>query len=628
MIVIDDNKTKLLRMKEKLLEMSLNKNNKILDEYKDIVIDIDKDIYNFVYNEIKTSNYYDKPLIEQIKILNEIYDDCVYLNNFQQKHIKIYQNYANERLILSPINSIKIKNIQSRISFITQYINNNENIEKNKKELELLNSKLIEEDKKNNLLIAKIEKFDEELKNNTLLAEGRIKNQNNEIEYTSIIEEANKLNIELKLALNNKDVMAIELKNADEMYREAEEELKAVKICYESTANSNYEDIYNNTKQKELYARYKLLFLKITDLIPQKYKTFDSSIQKRNTLLNLINERINILKELNIEYLYDPFDRIGIKNQIEVIKSIGNNNDRIKSIRKSIEEVMRQNEFMIKINTELMNLISKNSDLIVDKTKLSDIIEDDITKNIYNKKLPNQVISIEYAKSELFAPIIRNKANGVIKRVYEMLFDINPIKEDDGTSPELIIEQEEILEENIEIPDLSINIESTLPEEIDNQEKEIINEQEIKTNKEETPEIKIEEPKPEEKIILKEESPKEVINLFQEVEPFESTMLFDNRTDDDVIDTSKDKIRNMKIDLTNQKVPKVPQIPVTEEKSIKEENITENQIEDNLENTMPDIFWLTKEDTQVEPEEKKLSFDEQIEALVGETNQKTKKLSA
>ena len=40
---------------------------------------------------------------------------------------------------------------------------------------------------------------------------------------------------------------------------------------------------------------------------------------------------------------------------------------------------------------------------------------------------------------------------------------------------------------------------------------------------------------------------------------------------------------------------------------------------------MPNAFWITKEDGNVE-ESSKMSFDEQIEALVESENVKTKKL--
>jgi hypothetical protein len=108
-------------------------------------------------------------------------------------------------------------------------------------------------------------------------------------------------------------------------------------------------------------------------------------------------------------------------------------------------------------------------------------------------------------------------------------------------------------------------------------------------------------------------------NLFQEVMPFESTPLFNERYDSDIfIDDNNSK---MIIDLSDSLSDKNP----FEQKSsiIQLDKKKEN---DDLNSMMPDAFWVTKDDQDNKKMDKVLSFDEQVAALIEDDDQiKSKK---
>ena len=53
MLVVDNNKMKLLRMKEKLLEVSPDNYQNNLVDFRKLAIEIDNEVYNLLVNNIK-----------------------------------------------------------------------------------------------------------------------------------------------------------------------------------------------------------------------------------------------------------------------------------------------------------------------------------------------------------------------------------------------------------------------------------------------------------------------------------------------------------------------------------------------------------------------------------------------
>ena len=92
--------------------------------------------------------------------------------------------------------------------------------------------------------------------------------------------------------------------------------------------------------------------------------------------------------------------------------------------------------------------------------------------------------------------------------------------------------------------------------------------------------------------------------LFEEIKPFEEAPLFSDRYETDIFDGN-----------TNTKPETSPENVVDK---------TEEIVENTAEPTLPDVFWVTQEEHS--DGDNVLSFDEQVDALVGDN--KTKKLVA
>ena len=118
MLVVDNNKMKLLKMKEKLLEVSSDNYQENLDDYKKLATEIDLQAYASLVNHIKETNYHDLPLEEQINVLSDFvreYDD---VNELQCSFRNVYQKYAGSILELSDISNILIDEIKERLEYM------------------------------------------------------------------------------------------------------------------------------------------------------------------------------------------------------------------------------------------------------------------------------------------------------------------------------------------------------------------------------------------------------------------------------------------------------------------------------------------------------------------------------
>lgn len=174
MLVIDENKLKLLKMKEKLLEVTEGNQEAALDDYKKLAIEIDNEMYEAIINKIKNTNYHNLPLEEQLKFLTDIEKDYESFNEFQCEFRNVVEKYTDSEFDLSDIGNILIDVIRNRISIISGYLINIKNIERNKEKLEKLNTQLITEEKKKEAIEEKLIQLDDELINNMLNAEGRL----------------------------------------------------------------------------------------------------------------------------------------------------------------------------------------------------------------------------------------------------------------------------------------------------------------------------------------------------------------------------------------------------------------------------------------------------------------------
>ena len=660
MSVIDENKLKLLKMREKLLEVSSGIiNKKALDDYKDIAYEIEKEMYETVTDMIKANKEYSNESFErQLEFFSSIYDEYEKYRLFRESIENTCKKYGDNDLELSDVDCIKIDEIKKRVSSLKEYFDNLDKIERNKRELDELNKKLVDIEKKLVFFKNRTGELDNELRQGLLKSEGRIYNSVGNLEYASCVLEAESFGIDLKELLNNPLKLQQKVKDAKTELDDVNDRLKTAEICYNNRPNINYKDIYLNIRKEAINVKYKVVLLEILDLISKNTDSYEEAIEKRNKLISLKNERLDLLKQLGIKYLYDPFDRIHIKKQLEVIETYGSNLNNSKEIVSQIGRLTSDNDICVNRNRDYIEYFKTRVDLIKDNTPLERIIErETIDIKPYENTVyyaDNQVVSTSNMSYNFMIDRAREKAYGVINRVYEMMNGISSYESDTyNESPQLVIEpvtktdstvNSEVNNNNFEFSfDDNINEDSKdenenvfldLPFEIETPslEKEnsvnvpendsVTNNQvflnlpfgseDINEEKSQTENDKVVEQSNNE-LNITSNGEQNNVQLFEEVKPFEDISLFDDRYDDGMVFNDQPK-KELKLDYLD----------------LSKSNTLEN-VNDTRKNTsskdemMPDAFWITKEDDNVE-ESPKMSFDEQIGALVESENVKTKKL--
>ena len=619
MVVVDGNRLNLLKMKEKLLEITGNKNDKLVNEYKELVSSIDKDEYDALIKKIKETNYHNLPLEEQVTFLNEIESDYNSLNELQCGYKNTYSKYSDDELELSDIENILIENIVSRSSTIQGYLMNKKNLENNKIELERLNLELISTLKKQDLINNKVLEINKSIKNNLMSAEGRIINNHGDMVYTSIQDEFKNVNLDLKLLIENEELLQQELFNAEKEKKENNETLQAALICYKGD-NKN-EEIYNRIKSDAKLSEYKSVLMEILNQICTETYDYDLMLNKMYRILNLIEERKLYLKN---NYYIDPFDRLKINEHLEFLNRMGNNSIEIANIRKTITYFTSLIDEMEKMNSEYLDNINRFIPILKEDEYLEEDINhkiilsednniDDYKISFDYMNIDTKVIKIDDLSHNFMLDRVHEKTDGVIKRVNELF---NHISSNKIKTPELIID--EIHEDNNlekdkldSFNDLTDNYQNNFIKEdepIENTIDEVEKENHVNDKM-----AHVEEINPLEDNIKDED------NIFEEIVPFEETPLFSDRADSDVFDEEKKVplFNNMKESIISNNVA-----------------LTESNMNDeisNMNDEMPEAFWTTKEednkttdsDLQIEQD---ISFDDQIKKLLkNDIDIKTKK---
>lgn len=609
MLVINDNKMKLLKMKEKLLEVSNDNNDKLLEDYAKLALEIDNDYYNQLINEIKDTDYNSFSLEEQIKYLSEIEDDYNYLNQLQWMIRKTYEKYNDNELNLSDISVILIDNIIQRISDIQGYLMNIKNLESNKIELDRLNYQLISLDKENERTKKIMLDIKNKLRNEIIKAEGRVYNSKGIIEAISIVSEFKKYGINLKEIVDDSEKLR-------DTFRRFNEEKETQEETFKATINlpNRDEEICKQIELETIQSEYKYCLIELVNEVCKtdtEYNLFKNSLYKMADIIKSIKE---YLQKLGIKFYINPFDRIKIESQIQVFNSIPDYKKEIDNVKKTItyvslmiDDATRKNqELIVTINSDI-KMIDDNSEKEIDTIhKLFSYEDNDDNKTFSDIALSddfkdNQVVSLKELNDNFKVNRAHEKTDGVIKRVYEMFNNV-PVITDNVKSPELLLEpiveeKKDSNDENADANDIEIPHDVTLdmPQVINNE----IDDLTINNS---------------DNIFLDDDKPKEIDNnLFQEVLPFEETPLFNDRYDLDIFD-DKDS-SNMLVDLSNDKDDK----PFEKKNSIIEfDNKKENN---DLDSMMPDAFWVTKDEQEIEEKPNVLSFDEQVAALIEDNDQ-------
>ena len=590
MSVIDDNKMKLLKMREKLL--SLNNDDEVLEEYKKIACDIDSNLYTSITDKINdNADYINYPLEKQLEFLIDLQECFDEYNKFQKNVIKVCNQHFIQGFELTDASLIRIDEIRRRINSIKKFLENERVIYENRLELDRLNNEYISEEQKANMFQERVLALDEELKNNVLKAEGRKTGSSGEIEYVSVLTEAKSLGIDLKQALSSDSIIDDEIMKTEDLADDANERLKSAQICYENNSNAIYKDVYFSIRKETVSIKYRLVFLKIIKLVSSYNSTYKQASRKRNELVQLIKDRNNLLEQLDVKYLYDPFDRIGLKEQLEIIRVFGNNYDKVQNARKSMELLSSDTDERIAENKKYSDYFKINIELIGNKVEILPD-EEIVPKKDTTVMLHNRIMRVRSAPADFKIDRVREKTSAVIKRIYAVMDLAKEKNKTENVSPNLVIESDN---------------DTQVFDDFDNDM--TLEDDDLVENGTDL----FEEIKPLEDTTVKTSDKMDTTNLFTEVNPFLEPQLFDDRYDDGTVFNNQQPV------LTENSV-----LPNTSlEPNINEP--TPTTVDINV--SMPDVFWETSNEPVTDDNPTGVSFDEQIAALIGgEESSKTKKL--
>ena len=510
MLVIDENKMKLLRMKEKLLEVSFDNRYQILSQYKEIVLDIDRNMYDRLIDMIKNTNYHNQPLEEQLIFLTGVENEYNDFNEFQCRYKNIYEKYADDKLVLSPIEDIYIDKIREKIDAINGYLVNKQNLDRYRQKIEELNIKLINAEKKKSEIEARFCLLEKELITNVFNAEGRIDNQGS-LEYASIPKEFEKYGFDLKKLLSDNDLLMQELNNAHSGLVSKESTLEATKVCFDNMPNDiETKRLYNISYFDTLAASYKLVLLKVANLLANECNNYEEIRNKRLELKNLIKERTKILNDLRIKFVdnADPFHKIKLDEQLEIIELLGKNLQDAFQIKEKIKEMFNLVDDINIKSSELYSVISDESELFKNRDIVVTAIGE-VDPLVEERQIDeNKVINIRDVSSKMNLELMHRKTDGVIARVYELFTAVSVATKSVDVVPELVIQGNSIFTDEVDSQNIfedsksqdnGIFVDGLATQEIfsDNKNESSINS-----------------------------------DLFSDVEPFKETVLFTNKYDD------------------------------------------------------------------------------------------------
>lgn len=591
MLVMDDNNLKLLKMKEKLLEVSMdNERQSILEDYEKLAIEIDKKTYDSLVYKIRGSEYQSLTLEEQLSFLSEIESEYDELSELQYRFRNVYEKYSDDDLNLVDLDSIFIEVIRRKISNISGYLINVNNISESEKELEKLSEKLVSEEQKRKEDAVRFKSLDDELLNNVLKAEGRVFSSVGESTYMSIIKEYELIGVDLKELLSDRELLSEKLRKYEDKNIEQEKLLRVAEVSYESMSDDSYRDVYESIKKDAVRASYELALLKIASLLYQVADLYDVARDKRKKLSDLIKYRTIYLNSMGIRFSIDPFSRIRLNEQIDIVNSIKDNTKDIIRIRKNIFDLQSDIDRREKENEEFLDSINSEIDLIADSFSTlessidsydeideEDLDMDELIDESLDKPIAfNQVVSVSKLPDDFMINRVNEKVSGVIKRVHQMI--INPVLEVTKSfevNPQLVIEGAPVF------PDVAFDdLDITDEEDVSVYE----NDESDKMDDYVLPDISE----------LHESDDLQEVDLFQEIEPFDELPLFQDRYDDGVSDAFEFESSLPSEDFIVIDSKKYDE---SDELSLQEEDMEDNPKE--LDSSFPEMFWMTQEDDSV-----------------------------
>lgn len=613
MLMIDDNMYKLAKMQESLLKVATGDRRYHLDNYIKNITMIDAKAYEELVRMMKDASKYNQTLEDELLYLEKIrktYDDMMEL---QIRFRRVCEQYGSNNLVLSDMSLLNIDYVDNRISTISGYLNNINNIEHNKKKLESLNEQLVNEEKKRDFLSKKIEIFEKKLRDDFVHASFK-QVVFGKLETFDIISEYSKLGYDVLSLLDNEEELNNKYNIINAQCADIGENYEAAKFCYDNLLNEESKKLVEEVEREFYLVKYKYIMLKILKLLSQKVDNYDLAKVKRETLTELINNRNVCLSKLGITNPLNLLDVVGIDLQLKEISSLADSIKMIHSIRREISELTNRTEEMINENNNYLISLSDTKEMIVSKVGLNDFdittFDDIVTEEVTNKKmvLGNQVTKVKGISSDFKLIIAKQKAKGVIDRIYNMNFNKpinNSYVESEKEIPELVIGPKEVITPRVD----DVIFDDVRPEEVsfsNNDEEILVIEPDLVVFpiKKEKEEAIFFDKNSELNVIYKEKVETPMTDIFETTTPFVAPVMFSDRTDNIMMPRKEEEL-----------IPKVKEeivLPVLEDSS----NV-------NQSDEMPDAFWTMENNggTLEQEDKSELSFDEQINALLAETRE-------
>ena len=618
MLVIDKSKENLLSMKEKELEIGDNKEI-VLSKYKELACEIDDEMYNTLIDRIEHTDIHNLSLEEQLVILSEIEKDYTFIDDKQKEFKNVYHDgyqrvtgSDEDDLVLNDLSNILIDDIRNRLRVVQGYLINIKSIRDNKKALEALNLRLIEESKKKDNILSNYKELENELKNAFLTTEGRNYDVNGNLIYNSIVNEYKNFDIDLKKLFDDSDLLNRELERVNEAKKSSDEELLAAQMCYERIPSDANKEIFESIKRDNAYVNYELVLLYMANLVAHEYTEYTSIVLKRKQILSLNDERRHCLDELGVKVSIDPFERVRLNEQLDIVVSLGNNDDEVEIIKRNIGNLDELVETKTSENNEYMLELEHDISLLREDFKFSNQLSD-YAEGVLDANNPSKVINVKDKSPNMNMRRVEEQTTGVINRVYTMLHEEdNAHVAANEVNPTLVLEpfineevpvlfedtnkaeKEEIFPEieanndaqvfvsekaNEVFPDINqitpkMEEVSVLPENKQSEGNELVfpeievnNEAQVFANEKDDvvfPEVA--------------DNKEEVVKFDDNVIPFENVSLYNDRADDDVFETKKDSVldNNLVVDLKPDNQNNIASMKLPEDNSIAK---------------MPDVFW-------------------------------------
>lgn len=593
MLAIDDVK-KLAKMQEVLLSRTVNNRENNLEKYKDAIKQIDEYDFSNLLLEIDKINDHNQTYEGELQFLEQI--KVIYEQVLEQQlnYKSVCEKYGDCKLELSNLSKINIEYIEKRINTISGYLINKKNIEDNKDKLAELNEQLVVAEKDNDALSKNLIDLENRLRESFLNAEGRFI-IDGKLQYTSIISEYRDLDYEVLDLLDSYDLL-VEILNSVELEKnETEEKLKTAELCYNKIPSVESKQIYDEINKEYLRIKYKLIMVKMLELLSKDYDNYNLFKKKREDLLDLIKYRHDCLTKLGYSISIDSFDTIGVSKQLEMISSFKDRTSEISMFMKNIASLNQRLEELLKQKDSYFEIINLTSDLVIHEHHNKKIFVEEKKEDIIDDRnfLDNQVVSIKNVPMKFNNGIVKQKARRVINRVYEMLNISVPKREQEVSSPELVI-----------VPSKSfdgIDIDDNPKTNIISDKLDAIDVLDISNS-----------------------------DLFKTIDPFLETPLFTNKIEEDVFGPNDkgDDLILVYDDVSNSVEEDSLSIYNGESNIDIVESIDNNEV---IETEMPEVFWdIPVEDIDTNGKgNDAVSFDEQIEFLVSSgEDTKIKKLAA